>query len=100
MVKKILIIIKKIKIKVINCSVNEVIENDIDVYNQIRLMINAIEDRAFNREHLFDIFAYLSEKLQTHYSESDELILKKKLNLLKIHIILMIKNLNIIYYNK
>ncbi len=64
-------------------SVNEVIENDIDVYNQIRLMINAIEDRAFNREHLFDIFAYLSEKLQSHNLEGDELILKKKIESFK-----------------
>jgi hypothetical protein len=60
-------------------SANEVIENDIDVYNQIRLMIDAIEDRAFNRHHLFDIFSYLSEKLQNPNLESDELILKKKI---------------------
>ena len=59
-------------------SSNIVIENDIDVYNQIRLMINEIEDRSINREYLFDIFAYLSEKLQNQNLESDELLLKKK----------------------
>ena len=60
-------------------SSNIVIENDIDVYNQIRLMIHAIEERSTKREHLFDIFAYLSEKFQSQNLENDELILKKKI---------------------
>ena len=64
-------------------SGNEVSENDIDVYNQIRLMINEIEDRSINREYLFDIFAYLSEKLQNQNLESDELLLKKKIESFK-----------------
>ena len=59
-------------------SANVVIENDIDVYNQIRLMIEAIEQRSTKRENLFDIFAYLSEKLQNQNLENDEIILKKK----------------------
>ncbi len=60
-------------------SSNIVIENDIDVYNQIRLMIYSIEERSTKREHLFDIFAYLSEKFQSQNLENDELILKKKI---------------------
>ena len=64
-------------------SVNVVIDNDIDVYNQIRLMIDAIEERGTKREHLFDIFAYLSEKLQSQNLENDEIILKKKIESFK-----------------
>ena len=64
-------------------SANVVIENDIDVYNQIRLMIDAIEQRGTKRENLFDIFAYLSEKLQSQNLENDELILKKKIESFK-----------------
>ena len=64
-------------------SANVVIENDIDVYNQIRLMIDAIEQRGTKRENLFDIFAYLSEKLQNQNLENDEIILKKKIDSFK-----------------
>jgi hypothetical protein len=64
-------------------SANVVIENDIDVYNQIRLMIEAIEQRSTKRENLFDIFAYLSEKLQSQNLENDEIILKKKIDSFK-----------------
>ena len=64
-------------------SANVVIENDIDVYNQIRLMIEAIEQRSTKRENLFDIFAYLSEKLQNQNLENDEIILKKKIDSFK-----------------
>ena len=64
-------------------SPNIVIENEIDVYNQIRLMIDAIEERGNNREYLFDIFAYLSEKLQSQNLENNEIILKKKIESFK-----------------
>ena len=64
-------------------SVNVVIDNDIDVYNQIRLMIDAIDERGTKREYLFDIFAYLSEKLQSQNLENDEIILKKKIESFK-----------------
>ena len=64
-------------------SFNIFIGNEIDVYNQIRLMIDAIDDRSIKREKLFDIFAYLSEKLQRENLENDELILKRKIESFK-----------------
>ena len=41
-------------------------------------MIDAIEQRGTKKENLFDIFEYLSEKLQSQNLENDEIILKKK----------------------
>ena len=64
-------------------SPNIAIENEIDVYNQIRLMIDAIDERGNNREYLFDIFAYLSQKLQSQNLENNEIILKKKIESFK-----------------